>query len=355
MYKCRESGKSPIKSERLSMAKPTYRDYRSFYGKTRIIFALLGFIPLLLVIYMFICEKIDLTETMVLFLALILFSILTGFSLMRKSADQLVGLSREIATVQTEKKEKLLQIDADQELNDIADHFNSLLNKMHQLNRHIKEQNIQLITYAQDLSLSHNSLKQAYLEAIHRLALASEYRDEDTAMHLKRMSSYSAIIAKGMGLSDKEVDLILYASPMHDVGKIGIPDNILFKVDKLTPEESEIIRTHCSIGARILVGSESEVIQMAEQIAISHHEKWDGTGYPYGLKGEYIPLVSRITALADVFDALTTKRPYKPAFSNDRAYSIIKEEKGKHFDPEVVAVFFQSLDEIVAIYKKFQE
>ncbi|MEW6614248.1 MAG: HD domain-containing phosphohydrolase [Thermodesulfobacteriota bacterium] len=337
------------------MIRSKYRDYRSFYGKTRIIFALLGFIPFLLVIYMFICEKIDLTETMIIFLALILFSILAGFSLMRRSADQLVSLSREIAVVQAEEKEEPIRVEADQELNDIADHFNSLLKKLQQLNRNIREQNIQLLTYARDLSLSHNNLKQAYLEAIHRLAIASEYRDEDTAMHLKRMSNYSAIIARGMGLRDKEVDLILYASPMHDVGKIGIPDNILFKSDKLTPEEFEIIKTHCSIGGRILVGSESEIIQMAEQIAISHHEKWNGMGYPYGLKGEEIPLVGRITALADVFDALTTKRPYKPAFSNDRAYKIIREEKGKHFDPQVVDAFFRSLDEIDAVYKKFQE
>ena len=337
------------------MIKSTYRDYRSFYGKTRIIFTLLGFIPFLLVIYVFICEKIDLTETMIIFSALILFSILTGFSLMRRSADQLVSLSREIAVVQSEEKGEAIRIKADQELNDITDHFNFLLKKSQQLNRNIKEQDIQLMTYARDISLSHDNLKHAYLETIHRLVIAAEYRDEDTAMHLKRMSSYSAIIAKKMGLSDKEADLIIYASPMHDVGKIGIPDNILFKSDKLTPEEFEIIKTHCSIGARILAGSKSEVIQMAEQIAISHHEKWNGEGYPYGLKGEDIPLFGRIIALADVFDALTTKRSYKLAFSNDKAYRIIRDGEGKHFDPQVVDGFFCGLDEIVAICKKFQE
>lgn len=158
-----------------------------------------------------------------------------------------------------------------------------------------------------------------------------------------------------MGLNDKEVDLILHASPMHDVGKIGIPDNILFKEDKLTTEEFEIIKTHTTIGARILAGSNSDIIRMAERIAISHHEKWDGRGYPRGLKGEDIPLVGRITALADTFDALTTKRSYKPALPNEEAYNIMREERGNHFDPQVVEVFFQNLDKIIAIQQKFEE
>ncbi|MFH2012938.1 MAG: HD domain-containing phosphohydrolase [Pseudomonadota bacterium] len=337
------------------MTKSKYRDSRSFYGKTRIILALLGLIPLLLVIYIFVYQEIELNETMVIFLVLILFSILVGFSLMRRFADQLVNLSRGIAVVEGGDDTETISIDSEQELNDIAGHFNSLVNKVKQLNRDVKEQNVKIMSYAQDLALSHDNLKKAYKEAIHRLAIAYEYRYEDASKHLKRMSSYSSIIAKELGFDDKEIDLLLYASPMYDLGKIGIPDSILFKQDKLTPEEFNIVKTHCSIGAEILAGSESDVIKMAEQIAKSHHEKWDGTGYPYGLRGEEIPLVGRITALADVFDALTTKRPYKTAFSNERAYSIIREERGKHFDPQVVDAFFNVLDEVAEICKNFQE
>jgi putative two-component system response regulator len=206
-----------------------------------------------------------------------------------------------------------------------------------------------------DLLKSYDDLKEAHMETIHRLAVAAEYRDEDTATHLKRMSSYTALIAKEMGWREKEVEQILYASPMHDVGKIGIPDDILFKPGKLTPEEFEVIMKHCSIGARILSGSKSEIIIMAEEIALTHHEKWNGKGYPQGLKGKNIPLTGRITAVADVFDALTTKRPYKSAFPNEKAFSIIRKERSRHFDPQVVDVFFQNRDEIVEIQQQLQE
>lgn len=337
------------------MMKSTYRDYKSFSGKTRVISSLLGFIPLLLVVYLFTYNRIDLLDMTALFFVLALFCILTGFSLIRWSADQLVYLSRETADIEAGKKRDLIRINADQELNDIADNFNSIIKKLEEANKDIKEQNVQLIVYARDLSISHNNLKQAHLEIIYRLSIAAEYRDEDTAVHLKRMSNYSSVIARGVGLSERDVDLILYASPMHDVGKIGISDTILFKPGKLTDEEFEIMKTHTHIGAKILAGSNSEIIRMAKQIAELHHEKWNGKGYPYGLKGEDIPLACRITAIADVFDALTTKRTYKTAFSNESAYSILKEGKDVHFDPHLVEVFFQNLDEIVTIQQKFQE
>ena len=221
---------------------------------------------------------------------------------------------------------------------------------------------VQLSRYARDfkkvykdLLKSYNDLKEAHLETIHRLAIAAEYRDEDTATHLMRMSNYAAIIAKEMRLSEKEVEQILYASPMHDVGKIGIPDDILFKPGKLTPEEFEVIMNHCIIGVKILSGSKSGIILIAEEIALTHHEKWNGKGYPQGLKGKSIPLTGRITAVADVFDALTTKRPYKSAFPNEKAFSIIREERGRHFDPQVVDVFFQNSDQIVEIQQQLQE
>ncbi len=152
------------------------------------------------------------------------------------------------------------------------------------------------------------------------------------------MSLYSALVAEKLGLPSIEVQDILYASPMHDIGKIGVPDNILMKPGKLTDEEFEIMKTHTTIGAKILANSRSAILKVAEQIALSHHEKWNGKGYPQGLVGENIPLDGRIVALADVFDALTTKRPYKDPFPVEKAIDIIKKERGEHFDPNVVNI-----------------
>jgi len=164
-----------------------------------------------------------------------------------------------------------------------------------------------------------------------------------------RMGRYSSLIAEKIGLSANEVQNILYASPMHDVGKIEIPDSILMKPGKLTDEEFEIMKTHSTIGANLLAYSKSEILQVAEEIAVSHHEKWNGKGYPQGLAGENIPLVGRIVGLADVFDALTSKLPYKDPFSVEKAIDIIKQERGEHFDPHMVDVFLENIDEILQI------
>ncbi|MBL6979200.1 MAG: response regulator, partial [Desulfobacteraceae bacterium] len=198
---------------------------------------------------------------------------------------------------------------------------------------------------------------QAHLDTIRRLAVASEYRDEDTALHINRMSNYCAIVARGLSLSADEVDLILHASPMHDVGKIGIPDAILLKPGKLDNSEWEIMKQHSIIGARILRGSSSELVlfEAGEIIALAHHEKWNGTGYPKGLSGEDIPLYGRICAIADIFDALTSNRPYKKAFSSDKALEILQEGRGTHVDPNVVDVFFDQLDDVVEVQKKYTE
>lgn len=196
-------------------------------------------------------------------------------------------------------------------------------------------------------------LKKAYLDTIFRLAIAAEYRDDDTAEHLHRMSNYSAILVKNYACEDRFVENVLYASPMHDVGKLGIPDAILRKPGKLTPEEFELMKSHTLIGAKILANSEAEVLQLAETVALTHHEKYDGSGYPRGLKGEEIPLVGRIVAIADVFDALTSKRCYKPAFPVEEALNIIEEGKGKHFDPKLVDIFFDSMDEVLEVRRKY--
>ena len=205
----------------------------------------------------------------------------------------------------------------------------------------------------EDLKTALERIKNASLETIYRLSVASEYRDEDTGAHIQRVSRYSAAVARRMGLDASTVESILYAAPMHDLGKIGIPDQILVKPTKLDPEEWEIMKTHTVIGAKILKGSEAEYISIAETIAFCHHEKWDGSGYPNGLKGKAIPITSRITAIADVFDALTSKRPYKPAFRVEKAFGIIEEGKGSHFDPDVVAAFNAIRDEILAIKAQY--
>lgn len=186
-------------------------------------------------------------------------------------------------------------------------------------------------------------------EIIWRLSKATERRDTDTGDHIARMSRICGIIAAGIGLSDEDCQLVEIAAQMHDVGKVGIPDEILFKPGPLSPEERKVMETHADLGWTILEGSKSRLLQMAADIAVSHHEKWDGTGYPKGSAGEAIPISGRITALADVFDALMSVRPYKPAWPIEKAVNLIREGSGKHFDPACVEAFFARFDEIVAI------
>lgn len=200
-----------------------------------------------------------------------------------------------------------------------------------------------------------DQMRDAHIDTIFRLSVAAEYKDEDTASHLERMSRYSAVLSRKMGFDDTFIDRIQLASPMHDVGKIGIPDAILMKPGKLTDREFDIMRTHPQIGARILGGSSSPLLHMAEVIALSHHEKWNGRGYPNKLKGEEIPIEGRIVALADVFDALTSRRCYKPAWPLERALSLIKETREDHFDPQVVDAFFESLDQILEIKQRYAD
>ncbi|MCJ2544394.1 HD domain-containing phosphohydrolase [Thermostichus vulcanus] len=198
-------------------------------------------------------------------------------------------------------------------------------------------------------------LKSAHFETIFCLSLAAEYRDQDTSLHLKRMSNYSRIIAKHLGLSSREQELIFYASPMHDVGKIGIPDAILLKPGRFTPEERLIMNRHPEIGYEILSKSDSELMKKSATIALTHHEKFDGSGYPRGLKGEQIPLEGRIVALADVFDALASRRPYKEAWDLTDIFRLVQESTGTHFDPQVVAAFDRGRSEILEIYHRYQE
>ena len=192
-------------------------------------------------------------------------------------------------------------------------------------------------------------------QIIQRLGVAAEYKDNETGLHIIRMSKYSELIAREKGLSDREAKMILDAAPMHDIGKIGIPDSILLKPGKLDAEEWEIMKQHPQIGVEILGNDDSELLSLAREIAISHHEKFDGSGYPNGLSGQDIPLSGRIVAIADVFDALTAERPYKKAWPLEKALNLLKEESGAHFDPELVDCFMRRLPEILAIKEKYAE
>ena len=207
----------------------------------------------------------------------------------------------------------------------------------------------------EELKHAFESIKAASLDTIYRLSMASEYKDKDTGTHIKRMSRYCAAVARRLGLDENTIETILYASPMHDLGKIGIPDVILTKPAKLNPIEWEIMKQHTAIGAKILQGSDAEFIKLGEIIARYHHEKWDGSGYPGSVKGNAIPIAARIVAIADVFDALTSKRPYKEPFSMEKSLTIIKEGSGSHFDPDVVDAFFTIQEEILKIKKQYGE
>ncbi len=196
---------------------------------------------------------------------------------------------------------------------------------------------------------------QAQLETVERLAILAEYKDKVTARHIQRMSEYSAVLARGLKLPPAEVELILHASRMHDVGKIAMPEAILRKPSSLDPQEWTVMRQHSAIGSRILDNSSSQILQAGRVIALHHHERWDGAGYPNGLAGSDIPLWGRICAVADVFDAVTSERPYKPAFPNEEALQLLRDGRGKHFDPRVVDVFFECLEDILAIQEKHKD
>ncbi|EIE01097.1 HD domain-containing phosphohydrolase [Leptospira licerasiae] len=206
------------------------------------------------------------------------------------------------------------------------------------------------------LSLVRNDeLKETRLQIIQRLGLAAEYKDNETGLHVIRMSHYSQTLAKALGHSEEIAEKILHASPMHDIGKIGIPDRILQKPGKLDPEEWEIMKTHPTIGAEIIGDHDSSLLQMAKSIALNHHEKWDGSGYPNGIKGDTIPIEARIVTIADVFDALTTERPYKKAWSIEDAVNHIRKGAGSHFDPGLVPIFLNLMPELLEIRERWAE
>ncbi len=198
-------------------------------------------------------------------------------------------------------------------------------------------------------------LRDTRLQIVQRLGRAAEYKDNETGWHVVRMSHYSQILARAAGYSDDDADDLLHAAPMHDIGKLGIPDAILQKPGKLDEAEWSVMRRHPQIGAEILGEQTHGLLAIARRIALAHHEKWDGSGYPEGLAGEAIPEEARIVAIADVFDALTSVRPYKPAWPVDRAVAHLREQAGKHFEPRLVELFISVLPQVLEVRDRFLE
>lgn len=216
------------------------------------------------------------------------------------------------------------------------------------LNKAVSQQNE---TLEEIVKLRTRELKETQFDVVHRLARAAEHRDNDTGSHIVRMSHYATVLGRACGMTEEDCDVLFHATPMHDVGKLGIPDRILLKPGKLTPDEFEVMKQHTVIGANLLSGSQSAVLQMGEVIALTHHERWDGGGYPNRMAGEDIPLIGRICAIADVFDALSSKRCYKDPWPLEKTLNAIRSHAGKQFDPHLVSLFEELLPVIIEIQR----
>jgi len=230
--------------------------------------------------------------------------------------------------------------------------------RLKELSDLLKDQNLML---EDQVAARTVELQDSFVESIYTLMRAAEYRDDETGAHVKRISYYTKALAEMMGMDEEFCDTIFYASAMHDIGKIGTPDHILLKPGGFTPEEWEIMKTHTIVGGGILAGNSSPYLQMGEQIALAHHERWDGGGYPFGLKGESTPVAARIMQIADVYDALRSDRPYKKAFDHAKSFEIITKGDGRtepsHFDPAILAAFescADTMDEIFEVRKALE-
>ncbi len=246
----------------------------------------------------------------------------------------------------------------------LIDVANALRRRRLEMDNRLHRENLEDIVRTRTLALqqaldwlerTEKELRLSREETIQRLAMAAEFRDSSTAQHIQRMSHYSELLARKAGLAPERCDLIRTASPMHDIGKIGTPDHVLLKPGRFTDEEFGVIAQHAEIGYRILSGSDSELLKVAATIAYTHHEHYDGTGYPRRLQGEAIPIEGRIVAIADAFDALTTERVYKPAFPLGHAIDLMVKHRGTHFDPKLLDIFVASVDDLERIHNQYAD
>lgn len=245
-----------------------------------------------------------------------------------------------------------------QNLIKVKEYENFLKNHNELLEKEVQKRTEQIKLALQKLDESKKELRESYMETVLTLTVIAEYKDEETASHIRRIGHYCRLIAKYLGWSEEEQDIILFASPLHDIGKVRIPAEILLRQSKLTPEEFSIMKTHTTMAVRILSSSASKHLQMAERIARSHHERFDGTGYPEGLKGKEIPTEGRITILADQYDSLRSRRPYKPPYEHEHVFKIITEGDGmtmpQHFDPKILKIFKENQRLFEEMFDKHQ-
>lgn len=227
--------------------------------------------------------------------------------------------------------------------------FDQVKDRERDLQARVEQRTLALRSALEDMTEARRLTHEAHLDTIRRLTLAAEYKDELTASHIERIGLFSEALSDALGLGPSYARNMRHAAMMHDVGKLGVPEEILLKPGKLTDEEWVVMRSHTVLGQRILANSPSPLLQLGERIAISHHEKWDGSGYPYGLAGEEIPIEGRICAVVDFFDALTMDRPYRPAVKTETVLTMMRELSGSHFDPDVLSAFIDSIDRILEI------